>query len=655
MQSRVRASRCGRAAAPAFAARAAVALVGAAALGNAAACVPHDGDKLLAKREAEGGDAWRQPGCPLLLAGGGDDAPFAMGEMLWLAASATRGESANQWSTSSEDQSCASGTVRAVVASAPKPPTRKVSGQTRARYMQEELLPLVPKGSADSLGSAVRDLLPLRIEASAYDIDSATASDEAAVSRAFSDATAVFFRGGSQARYLAHMLPKHEGRRQISPLLKTVRSMCVDGKSVGGTSAGAHIQSAFIIAPDDSVSAWELLDNPFKPDLGLFPNTDDETGALLDERFLPGGLPCSLVTTHFTQRARVTRLLPMLARLQWRAAFLGSISAPACKAILGVGIDPDTALTLLPAEHRLAKRWGPGRVWGDGVVHLFRPTEQSRVLVKPNEPALYTHIDVVGMDPSQAVDLSKGEIKVGDAPELAPFVGTDGKKVAFPEGDYPPVPKESVTLEGKRDTLQGELYVTEASITIQRAAYEGRLQVDYPDADDDPPLRGFVVLRDPYPNDSQEILENAATAPFLAAWASGADGDVPWARSHGPQQEGNLRLAPVVLWVPNGVTLDVKLGEDGGSACISSRSQAEDNTERGSKKGAFMVMDFTGGYIKTKPENLRSHKQLSNRRQSFAYKARFHLLRPGANWCWQATSAEVKLDNELQAAARMAL
>lgn len=135
-------------------------------------------------------------------------------------------------------------------------------------------------------------------------------------------AGAIWFLGGDQARIAATLLDT-DGRD--TPMLAAIRQRLAAGAVVGGTSAGAAIMSASMIAQGDSLGA-------------LLGDSGGEPLALA--RGL-GFLPDALVDQHFGERARLGRLAVAL-------------TDPARSERLGLGIDEDTALVVHLRERRAA-------------------------------------------------------------------------------------------------------------------------------------------------------------------------------------------------------------------------------------------------------------------------------------------------------------
>ncbi len=154
-------------------------------------------------------------------------------------------------------------------------------------------------------------------------------------------AGAIWFLGGDQARITATLLEPDGGD---TPMLAAIRERLAAGAVVGGTSAGAAIMSAGMIAQGDSLGALlgEAGGEPLKLARGL------------------GFLPGVLVDQHFGERARLGRLAVAL-------------TDPAMPHRIGFGIDEDTALIVSLGAQRAS-------VAGQGYVTLLdaRAARRSR-------------------------------------------------------------------------------------------------------------------------------------------------------------------------------------------------------------------------------------------------------------------------------------
>ncbi len=150
----------------------------------------------------------------------------------------------------------------------------------------------------------------------------------------------IWFVGGDQTRITQTLTQtgKDQGENRSAnarsdlPVLSAIRTQLAKGAIIGGTSAGAAIMSASMIAAGDSLSALTL---PVADEYAGMES--QETGQLMLSEGL-GFLPVGVVDQHFDRKARLGRLV--------RA--LGTI--PAATDRLGFGVDEDTAILVDLAE-----------------------------------------------------------------------------------------------------------------------------------------------------------------------------------------------------------------------------------------------------------------------------------------------------------------
>ncbi|MEW5930443.1 MAG: cyanophycinase [Gemmatimonadota bacterium] len=134
-------------------------------------------------------------------------------------------------------------------------------------------------------------------------------------------ATAVFFTGGDQLRLTALV-----AGTEFSELIR--ERLYGDGLVVAGTSAGAAAMSSVMVIGGKGEGTVRREDVDLAPGLGYWRDT--------------------VVDTHFNQRGRVSRLLTIFAHNPQ---------------VLGIGIDENTAIDLVPGDRFT--------VIGDGAVTVF--------------------------------------------------------------------------------------------------------------------------------------------------------------------------------------------------------------------------------------------------------------------------------------------
>ncbi len=144
-------------------------------------------------------------------------------------------------------------------------------------------------------------------------------------------ATAVFFTGGDQLRLTA-LLAGTEFAEKIRERLFG------DGLIVAGTSAGAAAMSSVMVIGGKSEGTVRREDVDLAPGLGYWRDT--------------------VVDTHFNQRGRVSRLLTIFAQNPQ---------------VLGIGIDENTAIDLVPGEGFTVLGEGAVMVFNGRVTHSNAP------------------------------------------------------------------------------------------------------------------------------------------------------------------------------------------------------------------------------------------------------------------------------------------
>ncbi len=150
---------------------------------------------------------------------------------------------------------------------------------------------------------------------------------------AIEQAEVIFFAGGDQCEYVRNY--------RNTGVETAVKSAIARGGAVGGTSAGAMIQSDFVFnACGDSVNSMKALSNPYE-DISL-------TSNFFDWKYLEN----TVIDTHFSGRDRMGRLMIFLARL---------VRDGESKIALGIGIDEGTSLII--NQEGLAEVIGNGSVY----------------------------------------------------------------------------------------------------------------------------------------------------------------------------------------------------------------------------------------------------------------------------------------------------
>jgi cyanophycinase len=147
-------------------------------------------------------------------------------------------------------------------------------------------------------------------------------------------AEVVFFAGGDQCKYIDYF--------QNTKLKKAIESVLARGGGIGGTSAGAMIQSNYIYnACGRAVESRDALEDPYR-DIEFTYN------------FFPwANLKGTIIDTHFDKRDRMGRLMTFVAR---------QIQDGKSKSALGIGLSEETSVVV--------NKYGQAKVIGKGPAYF---------------------------------------------------------------------------------------------------------------------------------------------------------------------------------------------------------------------------------------------------------------------------------------------
>lgn len=161
-------------------------------------------------------------------------------------------------------------------------------------------------------------------------------------------ATAVFFTGGDQLRLTALIA----GTR----FCENIRARLYgDGLVVAGTSAGAAAMSSVMIIGGTNEGTVRRQDVSLAPGLGYWRDT--------------------VVDTHFNQRGRVSRLLTIFAHNP---------------NVLGIGIDENTAIDLVPGDRFTVVGEGVVMVFNGRVTHTNAPDASDDETLAITDSVIHT-------------------------------------------------------------------------------------------------------------------------------------------------------------------------------------------------------------------------------------------------------------------------
>jgi cyanophycinase len=255
---------------------------------------------------------------------------------------------------------------------------------------------VIRASGADGLNPVFMGLHGVDSAVSLVITDRATA-ERRDMARLVRDAEIVWFAGGDQCNYIRWI----KGTR----VHRAVERVYARGGGIGGNSAGLAIQGGVVYdaCPDVSAVSKDVLVDPFSRDVSL-------SSDFFRWRFVE-----NLITdTHFTQRARLGRLLVFLARTY--AAHHARID--------GLGIDEDTSVIVMPD--------GKGRVYGPGAAYFIIADHPAETLAAKT-PLTYRGYRVWKFESGSEIDLAHRPSAGGALLDVI-----DGKVEERPAASPPP-------------------------------------------------------------------------------------------------------------------------------------------------------------------------------------------------------------------------
>ncbi|MBC7188494.1 MAG: cyanophycinase [Calditrichaeota bacterium] len=193
--------------------------------------------------------------------------------------------------------------------------------------------------------------------ASSHPLQIATraSANDSATYRELVSASGIFIEGGDQWDYVSTW--------KGTLVEKAIEEVFARGGAIGGTSAGLAVLGEVVFDAAYGTAYPEYA--AYNPYYARIHFTDD----FLD--ILSG----VLTDSHFQTRARLGRLVPMLAR---------RIQDYAQPDLMGIGVDESTALCVNPDLTAVA--------YGVGSVTILYRSENSRIVCEPNRPVTFTDI-----------------------------------------------------------------------------------------------------------------------------------------------------------------------------------------------------------------------------------------------------------------------
>jgi cyanophycinase len=168
-------------------------------------------------------------------------------------------------------------------------------------------------------------------------------------------AKGIFIEGGDQWPYVAFW--------KGTLVEEAIHQVFQSGGAIGGTSAGLAVLGEFVFdARNGNLYPDQVAYNPYHYRVSI---TDD---------FLQI-LPHVFTDSHFHTRARMGRLVPMMAR---------RIQDHGNEDIVGIGLDDNTAFCISPD--------GNGKAFGEGTVTILHKNQTSQVSAVANQAATFTDI-----------------------------------------------------------------------------------------------------------------------------------------------------------------------------------------------------------------------------------------------------------------------
>jgi cyanophycinase len=169
------------------------------------------------------------------------------------------------------------------------------------------------------------------------------------------NADVIFFAGGDQCQYIRSW--------KNTKLATAIQSVYAKGGGIGGTSAGAMIQSEYIYdacaSSEEGIETREALEDPYQ-DITFTYN------------FFPWShLRGTIVDTHFDRRKRMGRIMAFIAR---------QIQDGISKSVLGIAISEETSLVI--------DKFGMAKVMGRGAAY-FVLGDHAPEICKPGTPLTY--------------------------------------------------------------------------------------------------------------------------------------------------------------------------------------------------------------------------------------------------------------------------
>lgn len=185
------------------------------------------------------------------------------------------------------------------------------------------------------------------------------------------NADVIFFAGGDQCQYIRNW--------KNTKLEAAVQSVYARGGGVGGTSAGAMIQSEFVYdacaSSEEGIETRDALEDPYK-DITFTYN-------FFKWKYLVG----TIVDTHFDRRKRMGRIMAFIAR---------QIQDGKSQRALGIAISEETSVVV--------DKYGMAKVIGRGAAYFVLGDHPPEVC-KPRTPLTFSDYKIWRVPRGETFDL----------------------------------------------------------------------------------------------------------------------------------------------------------------------------------------------------------------------------------------------------------
>jgi len=227
----------------------------------------------------------------------------------------------------------------------------------------------------------------------------------------FAQVDAVFLKGGDQGEY--YDLWNDTVLEEQIRLVHETR-----GGGIGGTSAGAMSQAQYALAGGEDLVTADILEDSETEYLD-----DTDGGSGIHDDFL-GFVPGYVIDTHFTQRARLGRLIGTMGK---------AVEDFGLPSLRGLGCEEETGVWI---------RDGRAEVIGVGAVSLVTADGSTAPQRAAGVPLTWEGLRLDRLTEGWAFDVATGAVDTGSPPDGAEAVSWDGSAGSavgewYADGDQP--------------------------------------------------------------------------------------------------------------------------------------------------------------------------------------------------------------------------